>query len=131
LYALLKVYFYQSTSLLEVYGKRWASTSINMPKFVLDEYFKGPSYYERYTNGWVAIYSGATGYSKLDITDGIARVYLTGHCDSKGSTFTIGPPIVNSLKQFSYIQFVKIYDENGNTEQPDGPTNSIPACLEP
>lgn len=130
-YVLLKVYFYQRTSLLVVFGKRWAPTSANLPEFVLNEYFKGPGYTEKSTYGWVAIYSGATGYSKLDVTDGIARVYLTGHCNSQGSTFTIGQPIKASLKQFGNIQFVKIYDENGNTEQPDGPTDSIPACLEP
>ena len=131
LYTLLKVYFYQRTSLLEVFGKRWAPSSANLPKFALDQFFKGPGYTEKYTYGWVAAYSGATGYSKLDITDGIARVYLTGQCNSQGSTFTIGPLIVDTLKQFSYIQYVKIYDQNGNTEVPDGPTNSIPACLEP
>jgi murein DD-endopeptidase MepM/ murein hydrolase activator NlpD len=131
LYVLLKVYFYQRTSLLEVFGKRWAPSSANLPKFVLDQYFKGPGYTEKYTYGWVAPYNGATGYSKLDITDGIARVYLTGQCNSQGSTFTLAPLIADTLKQFSYIQYVKIYDQNGNTEQPDGPTNSIPACLEP
>ncbi|HEX8992590.1 MAG TPA: peptidoglycan DD-metalloendopeptidase family protein [Anaerolineales bacterium] len=131
LYVLLKVYFYQKTSLAEVYGKRWAATSLNLPKFVLDAYFQGPGYTEKYTYGWIAVYSGATGYSKVDVTDGIARVYLTGQCNSGGSTFTIAQPIRDSLKQFSNIQFVKIYDQNGNTEQPDGPTDSIPACLEP
>ena len=72
-----------------------------------------------------------TGYSRLELANGIARVYLTGQCDGKGSTFTIAQPIRDSLKQFSSIQFVKIYDQNGNTEQPDGNTDSIPACLEP
>ena len=129
-YTLLKVYFYDRALGL-VYGKRYALSSTNLPEFVLREYFKGPGYTEKYTYGWSAPLSGATGFSKLDIADGIARVYLSGHCNSQGSTFTIGGPIVASLKQFPYIQYVKIYDENGNTEQPDGPTNSIPACLEP
>lgn len=131
LYVLLKVYFYQQPSLTLVYGKRWAPTSANLPEFILKEYFKGPGYTEKYTYGWSAAYSGATGFSKVDVTDGIARVYLTGHCNSNGSTFTISQPIVATLKQFSYIQYVKIYDQNGNTEVPDGPANSIPACLEP
>ncbi len=131
LYVLLKVYFYQRTSLLEVYGKRWAPTSANLPQFILDQYFKGPGYTEKYTYGWTAPLNGATGYSKLDVTDGIARVYLTGQCNSQGSTFTLAPLIHDTLTQFPYIQYVKIYDQNGNTEQPDGPVNSIPACLEP
>jgi hypothetical protein len=40
-------------------------------------------------------------------------------------------PIRDSLKQFGYIQYVKIYDENGNTQSPEGNQDSIPACLEP
>jgi hypothetical protein len=114
-----------------VAGKRWASSSADFPKFVLDEYFKGPGLTEK-KNGWTAIYSGATGYSKLEITDGIARVYLTGKCDSLGSTFTLAQPLMANLKQFSsMIRYVKIYDENGATENPDGQSDSIPACLEP
>ena len=131
LYVLLKVYFYQRTTLLEVFGKRWEATSLNLPQAILNEYFKGPGYTEKYTYGWIAPTNGATGFSKIDVTDGIARVYLTGQCNSQGSTFTLAPLITDTLKQFSDIQYVKIYDQNGNTEQPDGPTNSIPACLEP
>jgi hypothetical protein len=130
-YTLVNVYFYERSSLQQVAGKRWASSSANLPKFVLDEYFQGPGYTEKYVYGWIAIYSGVTGYSKVDVADGIARVYLTGACDSRGSTFTIGPPLLSSLKQFSNIQFVKIYDQNGNTESPDAAQDSIPACLEP
>jgi hypothetical protein len=114
-----------------VTGKRWASSSADFPKFVLDQYFKGPGLTER-KMGWIAIYSGATGYSKLEVAGGIARVYLTGKCDSLRSTFTISQPLTTNLKQFtSIIQYVKIYDENGNTENPDGQSDSIPACLEP
>ena len=118
-------------TLADVLGKRWAQSSVNFPEFVLNEYFKGPGLTEKNTYGWIAIYSGATGYSKLEISEGIARVYLTGRCNSEGSTFTIAGPLINNLKQFSYIQFVKIYDENGNTENPEGQSDSIPACLEP
>lgn len=131
LYTLVKVYFYQRSSLTLVAGQRWAASSANLPKFVLDQYFMGPGYTERTSYGWIAIYSGATGYGRLEITGDIARVYLTGVCDSRGSTFTIGPPLMSALKQFSNIKFVKIYDVNGNTEVPDGEQDSIPACLEP
>ena len=65
------------------------------------------------------------------MTDGIARVYLKGQCNSQGATYTIANVLRVNLKQFSYIQFVKIYDQNGNTEVPDGNQDSIPACLEP
>ena len=114
----------------EVAGKRWEMSS-TLPGSVLDEYFNGPGYTEKYTYGWIAIYNGVTGYSKLDVTDGMARVYLTGNCNSQGATYTIANLLRINLKQFSYIQYVKIYDQNGSTEQPDGPTDSIPACLEP
>ncbi len=131
LYVLLKVYFYQRSTMTEVFGKRWAPTSTNVPAYILNQYFLGPGYTEKYTYGWIAPTNGATGFSKIDVTDGIARVYLTGQCNSGGSTFTLAPLIRDTLKQFSYIQYVKIYDQNGTTEQPDGPTDSIPACLEP
>ena len=65
------------------------------------------------------------------MTDGVARVYLKGQCNSQGATYTIGNILNVNLKQFSNIQFVKIYDQNGNTEVPDGNQDSIPACLEP
>ena len=63
--------------------------------------------------------------------DGVAHLYLTGECNSQGSTFSISQPLMQSLRQFPEIQFVKIYDQNGNTQSPDGSTDSIPACLEP
>jgi hypothetical protein len=67
----------------------------------------------------------------VEVNDGIARVYLTGECNSQGSTFTLAQPLIAILQQFDEIQWVKIYDQNGETEIPEGPQNSIPACLEP
>jgi hypothetical protein len=97
---------------------------------VLTEFFVGPTAEEQ-AQGLVAITSGFTGYSALDIQDGIARVYLTGTCFSNGATYTVAQPILANLLQFADIQYVKVYDEDGTTEQPTGPTNSIPVCLEP
>ena len=129
-YVLLNVYFYDR-SLTLVAGKRWAATSLDLPRFVVDQYFRGPGYIEKYFYGWTAPMNGVTGYSQLDVSDGIARLYLMGPCNSQGSTFTLAQPIMQSLRQFSDIQFVKIYDMHGSTEMHDGPQNSIPACLEP
>jgi hypothetical protein len=113
----------------EVAGRRWVLSN-NAPANLLNEYFRGPGYTELYTYGWIALYNGFTGYSKLDIASGIARVYLTGQCSSPGTPFTIANLLRDNLKQFSsIIQFVKIYDQSGNTNLPDGNQDSIPACL--
>ena len=102
----------------------------SLPGAVLTQMFLGPTSQEK-TQGLELVLSGTTGYKKLTITDGVARVYLTGKCNSSGSTYTIGNLIVANLAQFSEVKWVKIYDENGETEAPDGQSGSIPLCLEP
>jgi hypothetical protein len=39
--------------------------------------------------------------------------------------------IIPTLKQFRSVRWVKIYDQNGRTERPSGPRDSIPFSLEP
>jgi hypothetical protein len=114
----------------EVHGVRWARSNL-LPQSALDEYFKGPGSTERYYYGWIALYDGFTGYSKLEIRDGVARVYLKGTCVPDGRDFTIADLIMSNLKQFPEIRFVKIYDESGATQTPNGSSDSIPACLQP
>jgi len=97
---------------------------------VLIAFFKGPTIDER-EDGLEAITSGFKGVGTLTIRNGIARVYLNGECASLGATYTIAQPIMRNLLQFEDISYVKIYDENGDTEEPEGETNSIPFCLEP
>ena len=75
--------------------------------------------------------SGATGFSRATVHHGVARVYLTGGCRSAGSTVTVATEIVPTLRQLPTVQWVKIYDPAGNTQQPAGDINSIPACLKP
>ncbi len=75
--------------------------------------------------------SGASGFTDLSISNAIARVRLTGGCGSGGATFTIANEIVPTLKQFATVDFVKILDPQGRTEQPTGRVDSIPTCLEP
>jgi len=96
----------------------------------LNEFFKGPGATEKYNYGWIALYNGFTGYSKLEIRDDVAHVYLTGTCTPERD-FNIADLITLNLKQFPVIRFVKIYDENGTTQNPDGLSDSIPACLQP
>jgi len=96
----------------------------------LQRLFAGPTQEEvaqrlRFVN------SDATGFTGLSIVDGIARVRLTGGCSSHGSTFTVANEIFPTLKQFSSVRWVKIYDPQGRTEEPAGQSDSIPECLEP
>ena len=102
----------------------------SLPEAVLTQLFLGPTAAER-ANGLEVVLSGTTGFSQLTIQDGVARVYLTGACNSGGATYTIGNLITANLKQFPEIRWIKIYDENGQTETPDGQSSSIPLCLEP
>jgi hypothetical protein len=102
----------------------------SLPEMVLRQLFLGPTPQEK-ARGLETVLSGTTGFSKLTIDDGMARVYLTGKCNSGGATYTIGNLIFANLAQFPEIRWIKIYDENGQTETPDGQTSSIPFCLEP
>jgi len=114
----------------EVHGVRWARSNM-LPQSALNEYFKGPGSPERFGYGWIALYNGFAGYSNLEIRDGVAHVFLTGTCAPDGRDFNIADLLMSSLKQFPEIQFVKIYDENGTTQDPNGLSDSIPACLQP
>jgi hypothetical protein len=102
----------------------------SLPEAVLTQLFLGPTEAEK-AQGLAVILSGTTGFSNLTIENGIARVYLTGMCASQGATYTIANLIYANLKQFPEIQWIKIYDQNNETETPDGQSGSIPFCLEP
>ena len=109
---------------------RTVPTTGSLPEEVLTQLFLGPTDDET-AQGLDVFLSGATGFSELTIADDVARVYLTGECNSKGATYTIANLIEANLRQFPEIQWVKIYDQNGETETPDGRSDSIPFCLEP
>jgi hypothetical protein len=113
-----------------VTGDRWARTNA-LPETALNEYFKGPGATERFSFGWIALYNGFTGYSRLELRAGVAHAFLEGTCAPDGRDFNIADLLILNLKQFPEIRFVKIYDENGTTQDPDGLSDSIPACLLP
>ena len=96
----------------------------------LQQLFTGPTRAE-WALGLRFVSSKATGFTNLRINDGAARVQLIGGCNSGGSTFTVANEIRPTLEQFPTVDWVKIYDPAGNTEQPYGDTDSIPKCLEP
>jgi hypothetical protein len=102
----------------------------SQPEMVLTQLFLGPTPEEQ-ARGLEVVLSGTTGFSKLTVQDGVAHVSLTGKCNSGGATYTISNLIFANLAQFPDIRWIKIYDENGETEMPDGQTSSIPFCLEP
>jgi hypothetical protein len=135
-YTLVDVYFVDKSRLannlpaVEVAGVRWAHSD-NLIGTVLDEYFRGPGATERSNYGWVGIYNGFTGYSKFEIVQGIARLYLTGSCERTAPGYTIADILIYNLKQFPEIRYVKIYDQNGLTKDPFGISDSVPACLQP
>jgi len=114
----------------EVAVTRYVAPTSNLPEAVLGEFFRGPNAEER-ARGLELITSGFTGVSSLEIERGLAHLYLSGPCQSGGATYTIAQPLLRNLLQFEEIKFVKIYDSEGGTEEPTGPTNSIPFCLEP
>jgi hypothetical protein len=114
----------------EVAVTRTMPASLNLAEAVLQAFFAGPTS-EEHEQGLEAITSGFTGVASLVIEDGIARVYLTGKCASMGATYTVAQPIMRNLFQFPDVSYVKIYDENGETEVPEEDSNSIPFCLEP
>jgi Fe-S cluster biogenesis protein NfuA len=100
------------------------------PQALLEEYFRGPTQSEQALD-LQAITSGFTGVRSVELVDGYAHVYLEGACQSSGATYTIAQPILRNLAQFPEIEFVKIYDGNGDTGDPESKGHSIPICLEP
>jgi hypothetical protein len=98
---------------------------------VMDRLYAGPTPTEQ-ANGLRLLLSHSTGFTNLQIGGQIARVQLTGkQLSSNGSTVTVARQIFPTLKQFSTVDWVKIYDYQGNTEHPYGPIDSIPEVLEP
>jgi hypothetical protein len=114
----------------EVGVTREALASQFLPEVILEELFLGPTPEEQ-AQGLMTVYSGSTGFLSLVVQDGVAHVYLDGQCNSGGATYTIASLLAVNLKQFDTIEYVKVYDENGETEVPDGLSDSIPFCLEP
>jgi len=109
---------------------RFVDASLEGPEAVLRAFFEGPTTEEE-EQGLELIASGFTGFESLVIEDGVARVYLTGQCRTAGGVYTVAQPIMKNLLQFPDVEAVKIYDEAGTTQDPEGTSNSIPVCLEP
>ncbi|MGC1378810.1 MAG: hypothetical protein WA821_21440, partial [Anaerolineales bacterium] len=112
-----------------VNGVRYARSIYSLYNSVLDEYFKGPGSTEYTYYGYRALYDGFTGYTKVEIDDDIARVYLKGACLRQRADFGLADLLDANLKQFPAIHYVKLYDADGQTADPDGISDSLPVCL--
>jgi hypothetical protein len=136
LFIRVNVYFTDNERLIagelpyEVAVTRFVPTSKHVVNAVLDEFFKGPGDVER-NQGLALILNGFTGYSNVVLANGGVHVYLTGNCQSNGTLYSIARPLMATLKQFPEVQFVKIYDQYGNTRAPAARVDSIPICLDP
>ena len=97
---------------------------------LMDRLFAGPLPAERRA-GLRLVRSRATGYADLAVAGGVARVRLTGGCSSGGSTVTVAGSILPTLRHLPTVEWVKILDPAGQTADPTGSTDSVPACLEP
>lgn len=122
--------FLAATDPYEVGVIRQVPLNRNPINQVLDLYFAGPTSEEQ-AAGLKLLTSGFTGVDELEIEDGIAHVYLEGTCANNGAAYSVAALIFKNLEQFEEITAVKIYDENGATEDPDSTSSSIPYCLEP
>jgi hypothetical protein len=96
----------------------------------LDAIFAGPTAAER-ARGLGTVRSGATGATLTRVADGVAHVRLRGTPASGGATVTVATLITATLKQLPTVDHVKVYDPDGQTQQPSGRSDSIPASLEP
>jgi hypothetical protein len=136
MYTKHNVYFTDNKRLIagqlpyEVSVSRFVLSSKDHVTAVLDEFFKGPSDVER-NKGLTTVLNGFTGYSRLVFANGGVYVYLKGTCQSNGTLYNIARPLMANIKQFSEIQFVKIFDQLGHTREPAARVDSIPACLDP
>jgi hypothetical protein len=136
LYNKVTVYFARNTRLInhlppyEVGVTRYARSNISSYTTVLDQYFKGPGSTEYYSYGYRSIYDGFRGYSAFSISGNIARITLTGSCKREFESYSLAQLLQLNLKQFPTITYVKIYDEQGQTQDPDGMSDSVPVCLD-
>jgi len=114
----------------EVGITRYISSGIDPVEGVLKAYFSGISEAER-SQGLTVVLNGFTGYKRIKIANGVIHVYLSGTCQSNGTSYNIAQPLMANLKQFLEISYVKIYDQNGFTRDPVSHSDSAPICLDP
>jgi hypothetical protein len=132
-----KVFFVDKQAVLDARQPYVAPVDRKVPKGsrtrgALLRLYAGPTQQE-INRGLRFIASGTTGFRNLRINDrGVARVTLRGPCDSGGSAeATVASQVTPTLLSRPSVDWVKIYDRDGETRLRWGKTDSLPACLEP
>ena len=135
--ATAKVFFVDRPALIDGDPRPVQAVKRKVPKGArakgaLQRLYAGPTRSED-GRGLRFVPSGTTGFRDLWVNDrGIARVTLRGPCDSGGAAQgTVADQIRPTLRSRPAIEWVKILDRTGATQQPWGRQDSIPACLEP
>jgi hypothetical protein len=109
--------------------KREVSGSINPIDGALAEYFLGPNADEQ-ARGLVGLYNGFTSARRAELVNGMLGVYLEGNCQPNGTSYGISQPLIDTLRQFPGVIYVKLYDEYDHTRDPLGNADSWPVCLD-
>ena len=97
------------------------------PEIAIETLYKGPTETEK---GLRFISCESTGASVQSIENGIAKVQLTGGCSGCG-TLSVYDLLVPTLKEFSTISVVQMYDPSGKSQIDSINEDSRPSCLEP
>ena len=97
------------------------------PQIALDSLYQGPSKEE---TGLRFIGCGSIGAKLQKVESGVAKVQLEGDCGGCGS-LSVYDLIVPTLKSFSEIKVVHLYDSSGKSQIEGDQMDSRPACLEP
>ena len=74
--------------------------------------------------------SGTTGFRDFGVNaQGVARLTLKGRCDGHGAALTVADQVAATLDPFRAVEWLKVYDRAGGTQEPLGQSDSIPDCL--
>ena len=133
----VKVFFVDERALVEGEPSYVVPVKRKVPKgrraeAALQRLYAGPTRAEL-GRGLRLLPSATHGFRDFRLSHGgVARVTLKGPCDSRGAAQgTVADQIRPTLKSRPAVKWVKIHDRFGQTLQPWGKRDSIPACLEP
>lgn len=71
------------------------------------------------------------GFRGLRVADRVAHVTLTGTCWGFGQRYTVYDELFTTLRYWPTVDYVKVYDARGRTQDLTPGQPSFPECLEP